>query len=277
MTDSLMIRNDAKFSVQFTPEAVALKSEAIRKSESVVKVSTAAENESAVLAMQEIQRVLKLCESTRVACKSPVLDFGRLIDSTAKDYSNALELELARVKRLANVFAAEELERQRKAEAQRRAAEEKARLERESEEKRIRDEAEAKRRQAEAQASKPAVDAEDAEWNNLASQAQKAELEAEQNRKLKEAREKELAQIAAAPVQVARTASGQSVSEVWVIDSIDSRMLLNARPDLVRKVEFDMVAVKSALKILGSLPGVKAHKEVESRIRSATQPTIDIK
>jgi hypothetical protein len=117
--------------------------------------------------------------------------------------------------------------------------------------------------------------------------ARKVELdaiEAERQRKLStassmdeaDAIQKEFNDAAAAlPAVEISKAEGQIVKEEWVIDSIREFELMRARPDLVRKVEFDMVALKAALSA-GKLPGVTAHKVVKSSVRAGRMEVVNV-
>ena len=51
--------------------------------------------------------------------------------------------------------------------------------------------------------------------------------------------------------------------KIWVIDQINDFQLMKARPDLVRKVEWDLSALKEALGESGKLPGVIAHEDIK--------------
>lgn len=79
-------------------------------------------------------------------------------------------------------------------------------------------------------------------------------------------------EAAALPVRVAAKAEGQCVVEEIVIDQIREFELMKERPDLVREVKFDLVALKALLKSGVKLKGVSFHTEIKSRVR-ATSPT----
>jgi hypothetical protein len=76
-------RDDAKLTVSFTPEAVALKDTALELSGVIGKVTNADENAAAVAAQVEIQKVRSLAEKARKAAKEPVLEYGKRIDAAA--------------------------------------------------------------------------------------------------------------------------------------------------------------------------------------------------
>ncbi len=252
---------------------------ALASASAVTAVTTSAENLVAVKARQELSAVAKSVEDARVKCKAPVLELGKRIDQASKDFLAQIETEADRIKKLCDAFSAAELKRQREAEAARLIEEHRLQRVREAEEKRIRDEAEARQAKIDADAKAAAELAakattddakEDAEWEALRI---KGEQEAADRATLEAvAKATNAAEVARAalPSYVARSTKGQSVDEVWVIDSIEDMTLLKARPDLVRTVEFDKVKLKAALNLAnGILPGVKAHKEVTTKVRAA--------
>src|SRR5688572_25476292 len=100
MTDQLLIRDDTSLAVHFRPQAEALKAEALEKSAIINRVRNAAENAAAVEAQQELERVLKLAESSRESVKKPVLDLCRAIDKTAADFKAELLAERMRLGKL---------------------------------------------------------------------------------------------------------------------------------------------------------------------------------
>lgn len=67
-------------------------------------------------------------------------------------------------------------------------------------------------------------------------------------------------------------AGGQSVETVWVIDRINDWQLASYHPVFVRKIEFDLLAIKSALKSGMRITGVTAHQETVSKVRAAKEP-----
>lgn len=117
---ALMIRNDARLSVEHTPEAHELRESALSSAAAIGRVSTPSENEAAVAVQMEIARVMRLTEDARVECKAPALDFCRLIDSVAKEFREPLAKEQMRVTKLVADFQALELAKQRAAEQSRR-------------------------------------------------------------------------------------------------------------------------------------------------------------
>ncbi len=245
----------------------------------VTAVTTSAENLVAVKARQELSAVAKSVEDARVKCKAPVLELGKRIDQAAKDFLAQIESEADRLKKLCDTFSAAELKRQREAEAARQAEEQRLQRVREAEEKRIREEAEARQKKIDADAkaaadlaakATTADDKEDAEWEALRIKGEQEAADRATAEATAKANQSAVTATAALPSYVAKSTKGQAVTEDWVIDEIDNMALLLCRPDLVRTVEFDKVKLKAALHLAnGILPGVKAHKEVTTKVRAA--------
>lgn len=126
---SLIVRDDAKALVTFTDEAERLRESALETAALVGKVTNGDEQAAAVAAQTEIQRIIQLAEKARVACKAPVLEFGRKIDSTAKAFTVELDAEMMRVSKLVGDF--QQLEQMKLRAAEQARNEELTRLERE--------------------------------------------------------------------------------------------------------------------------------------------------
>lgn len=233
ITNSLIVRDDAARSLEFTSAALALRDDALSLGALIGTVDNAEHQDRAVSAQREIARVLQLCEQARKSCKEPIIEFGRLIDSRAKTFVEPLEAEKFRLGKLVGNFQALEQAKQRAAEKAR--MEEITKLERERE-------------------------------AAIAQAKSHEEIEKIQAQACEEAKN--------IPVYQAPKAEGQSVRMVWVIDQIREFELVKARPDLVRKIEFDMNAIKAALKAGMKLPGVTAHEEVDSSVRAGRSPAL---
>lgn len=236
MTTALMTRDDARRVVTYTPDAVALRDDALAASALIGRVGDAVEQAAAVDAQRAIKTALKLLEDTRKACKEPVIEFGRVIDETAKKFRAGLESEEIRIATLVGNFQTAVLAKARAAEAARQA--ELNALE--------------KKRQEE-----------------LAKANTHEERDAINTRADEEAK-------AAKPAVVQVQAKGQIVREQWAIKRIDSFVLAKARPDLVRKIEFDMTAIKALLNAGEKLPGVEAEREVTSTVRAERAMVLNV-
>lgn len=66
------------------------------------------------------------------------------------------------------------------------------------------------------------------------------------------------------------------VKEEWEIQSIDVWKLVKARPDLIRSIEPDKVAIKAALQEGAKIPGVTAQKKIKTHVRASAKPIIDV-
>lgn len=79
-------------------------------------------------------------------------------------------------------------------------------------------------------------------------------------------------QVAAVPVVAPTLAAGQSVKEIWKFEVVDALAFANARPECVNITA--KIAPTNALLELGIIPpGVRAWKEVDSRVRATkTKP-----
>lgn len=233
---ALILRNDERRTVSFTDDAVALRETALDAAALIGRVSNPAEQEAAVEALKVLKGVEKTIEDTREACKEPILKFGRLIDDTAKAFRSPVVNERMRVEKLLADFQQLELAKARAAEAARQ-----------------RELAELDRKRQEALAQAQTHDERDA-INTRADEEAKA------------------AKPAIVPVQ----AKGQIVRQQWAIRSIREWELAKARPDLVRKIEFDLVAIKALLNAGEKLPGVVAEPEVTSTVRAGRAQVVNV-
>ncbi len=115
----ILLRNDASLAITVTPEALAKKEEAMESAGFVKAVFDAQSQEMAVAAQTDCQRLISVCEKSRQDVKKPVLDYGRLIDDTAKAFVDALKTEAMRLSKLIGDFQAKEAARIRSEEAAR--------------------------------------------------------------------------------------------------------------------------------------------------------------
>lgn len=101
---ALIQRNDAALSVTYTAQALALKETALALSGVVGKVTNADENQAAVAAQTELYKVKTLAEKARKAAKEPVLEYGKRIDTAAKEFVAELDEEMLRISKLIGDF-----------------------------------------------------------------------------------------------------------------------------------------------------------------------------
>lgn len=81
--------------------------------------------------------------------------------------------------------------------------------------------------------------------------------------------------IEAKPVEVTRS-RGQTNRKVWKITQINDFQLMKVRPDLIRKIEWDVVGIKQILDAGQTLPGVTAEEDLKISTRGNAKPLIDV-
>jgi len=282
MNDQLMIPPPTLgIEVRFTDSAVTRKQDAIEACALIARVSNEEENALAVSAQRMACDLKREVEKARKAAKAPVLALGKRIDAACEQFLADLAREELRIATLVGDYQQEILERQRA--EQRRIAEEQAKIERlrQEEEARIRREQEEAARlareklEAELRAAKDAQAAEAArkraaEAEEAAKQA--AELARKQAEEEAAFRAQCITPSAAAPVR----AEGQRVVTDWEITGLNEWVLARARPDLVRRIEFDRLAIKEELKRGVKLPGVTAREVVNSTVRAGAKKEIEV-
>lgn len=235
--NALIQRNDAQLSISFTPEAHEMRRKALGEAAAIIAVNGALSQDVAVLAQSRLQSVLRSIESARAECKAPIIAFGRAIDTAAKDFRANLEAEMLRVSRLIGDFQTLE-------QAKVRAAEAAAKLERDSLER--------ERQEFLAQAT---------------SHDEMDEINAEFNRQ---------SQAVSGQIPKPVRANNQAVRKNWEIIKINEFQLCRARPDLVRKIEFDMRRLKEELSNDVKLPGVEAREIVTSSVITRHETIIEV-
>lgn len=234
---ALIVRDDSRLAISFSQEANELRWTALEIAKEADVVTDAWTQQRAVAAQATLQALLNQVEKARVAVKAPVLEFGKKIDGAAKIFRAELEAELLRISRAIGDFQTLE-------QAKVRAAEAAARLEQ--------DRLERERQEAIAKVqSHDELDAINAEFNEQA---------------------QAVAQAIPQPVR----AEGQIVRPTWEITRINEMQLARARPDLVRRIEFDMRAIKEELCRGVKLAGVEAREVINSGVRTTTQKAIEV-
>jgi hypothetical protein len=290
------------------PEVLTMRDDALSQSALIGKVETGKQNEQSAAARKVIKGLLSLFETQRKKLKEPILEAGRQLDRVVDAERDELKREDARLEGLEKEFMraqlrrrAEEEELQRKElariEAEKQAellriAREQAEAERvareaaEASQRAAREAAEAAQRlAAEATNKKQREAAEkariEAERQAEAARAEAARVAAEtaerarQQAQLATERADQAAMLESKPVEISR-ARGQSVCKVWIIDQINDFQLMKARPDLVRKIEWDLTGLKQALADGQKLPGVVAHEDIGVGNRGGKAALIDV-
>lgn len=116
---ALMVRDDARMAVQFTPAAIELRDNALATSALVGKVTNADEQVIAVGAQALLHSVTSAVEKARKECKEPAIEFGRRIDGAAKKFVAEIKDEETRIAALVGSFQQLEQARVRAEEAAR--------------------------------------------------------------------------------------------------------------------------------------------------------------
>lgn len=234
---ALILRNDSTLSVQWTAEANKLKEDALTIAAGVGKVTDASTNQKAVEAQQAVAAIRKQVEAARVACKAPVLAFGKKIDDAARDFDAELASEQIRLNRLVGDFM--QLEQQRIRAEQQKENERLAAIERE-------------REAALAKATThEQVDKVQEQFNNRVQQE-------------------------APPIRIAPRAEGQRVTPTVEFEVFDIDALYRAYPLCVTMTP-KVLEVKALLKAGVQIPGVRRIDGIKATVstRSAPKP-IDV-
>ncbi len=130
MTEALIIRDDSRLTIRFTQSAIARRDQALADSALIGRVADAGEQKIAVGALAGIEQITREVEAARKEAKAPVIQFGREIDDTVKEYTSELIPEKMRLAGIIGDFQQLELARVRAAEAARRLEEDKLERER---------------------------------------------------------------------------------------------------------------------------------------------------
>jgi hypothetical protein len=270
---------------QISPEAIQVREEALIAAAPIGEVKNAAQNDACFKARKRLKFLMGLFESNRKALKEPVIELGRQLDRAVAGAVEEMEREAGRLECLEREFAIAERNRVREEEMAQECERQRIEQERLAEIKRAQDEAAEKERQAQAAARAAEEAAAGARTKKQKEEAAKLAAEAEQKKQqaAQSAQQTELTinkinDTAEAltyresrPVPVVK-AKGQAIREEWEIVSINEHALYRARPDLARKIEFDLVALKAALDN-GPLPGVVAKKGIKVGTRGGSMQT----
>lgn len=268
---SALIVRAAEFGVTVAPDAVSKRDALLDEAYGFEAIANEIDYSAAGGFLADAKALIRAVEAARTAAKAPVLEAGKRIDATAKDFTAKLEAEIARVGKL--VLGYQEEQRRKAAEAERKAREEAARLERE----RIAAETEARRKEeaARAEAERKRREAEEADrraqqTGELALDAVAANAQAAADAATKAAAEAaaQAAAAAAAPVVAPVVVvpppptrlAGLRQREVWVFDVTDPLALATQRPDLVT-ITPKTREITAALERGETVPGIRARKE----------------
>jgi len=275
------------FSVITNTEALEAREEAIAVASLVRAVKDDASRDAAVEAQRGIKTLTAAAERDRSTLKKPVLDLGRLIDSTAQDYCLSLQESYTRLdamvceyeeekrdlaRRIEEVRQREIREAAAKIEAERLAAEkERLRIEagkqaaiRAAEEKAARARNEESRSKAQAEAEKL--------------KAQEAErLKSEESKRIEEAKsaadtlEQKRAEMG--PPVALNTANGQSVKEEWDYRVTNIHQLYLSRGQQCVDLTEKRGAILALINVDGirEVPGLEIFKVTKNRVSAGRQ------
>lgn len=228
-------------------------------------------------------------ERERKRLKEPLLELGRKLDRAVALIQDRLDHEDGRLEQLQKTFLLEEQRRVREEERKQREEQERIERERRAEIQRIENErleSERKAREAREAADRAEREAknkkqrEEAERLRLEAEAKSAEAArqtkvAEQQTALVNENADLNLRAESAPISVTR-AAGQVNKRVWKIKSINDFQLVKARPDLVRKFEWDKLAITEALNAGQKLPGVEAEEDFSIGARGRGSVTVNV-
>jgi hypothetical protein len=163
-------------SITLAADAEKQRAELVKEAETITEISESFTMECATDVMRKLKGCLSSVESSRSEVKAPILDWGRKIDSMARDFLSPVNAQVARLTGLMNRYAAEQKRIADEAEAKRQAE-----LRRIEEERQAALRAEAKRQQEARQAEEDARRAEEAKHVAFTNEeSEKAQREADE-------------------------------------------------------------------------------------------------
>ena len=228
--NELMIRDDTRHLIEITTTALALRDDALASAALVGKVRNAEEQAHAVDAQKQLKTIINATEKSRKDVKAPIIEFGKLIETKAREFRAELDSEFERVSRAVSDFQSLEAEKARAAEALK--IRELARIEREREE-----------------AIKAAQTVEEVE-----------QIREESNNKAM------VESIKAEAIQPTRIV-GQIVREEWSVQVTDLILLARAHPSCVNIIP-RLGEIKALLNMGVTVQGVRAVKETKASVRA---------
>lgn len=223
---------------------IADKETAIINASRIKEVLTAKDQENAVECMKEVKALTRGIEASRKIVKEPILEIGRKIDATAKEYCAELDEEFRRIDKMVSEFNKKQAEMVEKArrdaeDLRKKAAEEERRKMRELEEK--------------ASSEKNAA-------KKLAIYQEQEEAE----RKARAAVEKTLEmELEARPSRV----KGMVFKKVWKHEVTDINALFKAAPHAVKLEVNDMVIRGLIAGGLREMDGLRIYEETSTTVR----------
>lgn len=224
--------------IELSPAAFNARTLALEASGRIKAIGTVADLDAAAAALTKIKSLTRTVEDSRKEVKAPVLEVGKRIDATAKDYLAPLEAE---AKRLSVVVGAYQEAARRKAEKER---EEAAKAQAAA-----LAEMNAKQAEALAQGDEAAADAARAEAADKIAASQLAVIEAEGPKP-----------------------DGIVTRTSWKFEVLDIVALFKSRPELC-VVEPNNAAIRAVVKASNgaAIPGLRIWQEAGAIVRGAIQ------
>lgn len=273
--------------IKLSPEAEQLMEVALSNAALIGKVTNADENAAAAGAQIELKRIVTLFEKSGKAIRDPHTKFCKDVIAFVEEKTKDATMELQRISTTIGNFQQLELAKQRAAENAARLEQERIQKEQQEAERKLREEAAAAQRKLDEEAAEAARQLREATNARARAEAEALQREIERQQELAKAanldamdaiQEKfneQAAQISA-PIPQPVRADGQRVSVDWEITRINEHQLAKARPDLIRRIEFDLRAVKDELKRGVRLPGVEAKEVVNATVSSRGTKAIEV-
>ena len=220
--------------IDLAQSATERRDDLIITASTIDKISDPIDADGAAAILRELQDLLKAVESSRGEVKAPVLELSRKIDATAKTFCAPLEEEKTRLSRLLGAY--QQAERDKAAEAMRKAQEEARRIAYEEAQK-----------LAKVEAAHGIDSAETKAANDAAAE------------KVAEAR---VAVAQVTPVQP----KGTAVKRTWKFEVQDIKALAAAHPELV-VVSPNTAAINAVIKHNQSIPGLRVWEDIQTIVR----------
>ena len=234
MKPALVITGLANTQIDLAPEAIEARDDLVITASTLDKIEDAMDADAAAQILRDIAAQLKSCEAARTEIKGPVLDITRKIDATAKSFVAPLESEKDRLSRLLGAY--QQAERDKAAEAMRKAQEEARRVAYEEAQKLAKVEA------------AHGIDSAETKAATVASAEKVAE-----------------ARVAVA--QVAPTQpKGTAVKRTWKFEVTNMSLLAAAHPELV-VVSANTAAINAVIKHNQNIPGLRCWEDIQTIIR----------
>jgi hypothetical protein len=220
--------------IDLAPSAIEQRDDLVITASTLSTIEDSMDADAAASILRDIVAQIKACESSRTEINGPVLDLTRKINATAKSFVAPLEGEKDRLSRLLGAY--QQAERDKAAEAMRKAQEEARRVAYEEAQKLAKVEA----------------------ANGLDSAETKAATEAAAE-KVAEAR---VAVAQVAPMQP----KGTAVKRTWKFEVTDIKALAVAHPELV-VVSANTAAINAVIKHNQNIPGLRCWEDIQTIIR----------